>query len=87
MRLTKRIAFVVRQYRSLIPAIWHSYRSPAYPPPTREEVLEFMASGFGGKPVPLEPTCHKGPGYPKEVWSTATITLKPKTEGGQENGN
>jgi hypothetical protein len=62
MTLRKRIVFVLREYRYLIPAIWRSWRSPAYPPPTREEVLEFMEKGVDGGPVDLTPTCTGSPG-------------------------
>jgi hypothetical protein len=59
MGLFRRIKFAYKVYRGLIPAIWRSWRAPAYPPPTREEVLEFMSNGFDGNPVPLAPTCRK----------------------------
>jgi hypothetical protein len=66
MRLTKRIAFVIRQYRALIPAIWRSWRAGPYAAPTPEELKSFMQEGdvgFGVKigPVSTPQTCHKGP--------------------------
>lgn len=62
MTLVKRVKFVFRQYLRLLPAIWRSWRAPAYPPPTKEELLEFTRSGFDGKPIDLTPTCTGFPG-------------------------
>jgi hypothetical protein len=45
MGLTKRIKFVVRQYMALIPAIWRSWRTGPYPPPTPEQVKAFIEEG------------------------------------------
>ncbi len=42
MTLRKRIAFVYRQYLGLIPAIYRAWRSSPYPPPTPEEVAQFV---------------------------------------------
>jgi len=69
MGLTKRIKFVVRQYMALIPAIWRSWRTGPYPPPTPEQVKAFIEEGdvdFGVKigPVSTPQTCHKGPKEP-----------------------
>lgn len=80
MKLTKRIAFVIRQYRSLIPAIWRSWRTGPYPPPTRDEVIEFMNCGFDGRPVDLTPTCT---GFPGPVIQRRLEANKQ----GVENGN
>jgi hypothetical protein len=57
MSVWKRIKFACKIYRGLIPAIWRSWRAPERLPPTREEVLEFMATGFGGEAVDLTPSC------------------------------
>jgi hypothetical protein len=69
MKLIKRIAFVARQYRSLIPEIWRSWRAGPYDAPTPEQVKAFMEEGdvdFGVKigPVGTPQTCHKGPKEP-----------------------
>lgn len=44
-------------YLRLIPYIVRNRYAPKYPPPTPEEVMEFMQTGFFGGPIPLEPTC------------------------------
>jgi hypothetical protein len=67
MSVWKRIKFAYKVYRGLIPAIWRSWRAPERLPPTREEVLEFMATGFGGKAVDLTPTCCGTPKYVLEA--------------------
>jgi len=69
MKLTKRVAFVIRQYRSLIPEIWRSWRAGPYAAPTQQQVKAFMEEGdvdFGVKigPVSTPQTCCKGPKEP-----------------------
>jgi len=75
MSVWKRIKFAYKIYRGLIPAIWRSWRAPERLPPTREEVLEFMATGFGGKGVDLTPTCI-GIKYPR-TGSGCDIDIPP----------
>jgi hypothetical protein len=69
MKLTKRVVFVIRQYRSLIPAIWRSWRAGPYTAPTPEQVKAFMEKGdvdFGVKigPVSIVQNCCKVPKEP-----------------------
>jgi hypothetical protein len=81
MKILKRIRFVLRQYRQILPSIWESWRSGPYAAPTREQVKSFMEEGDIGFNIKINPpeiyqTCRKAPKEEVPPVRVTEVTIK-----------